>query len=156
MPTKQVQVKPPPMVNIPSKCLIEILEPLVKILRIIGIPLDHSSIEPPIFRYWSICLGLLVYLCNLLANLYILVNELIFKSEALTTSRWNTIIHVSNLATTLIIIHGGLLICTVPNWKELVNVLRRIDQLEIFKNEDYEKFKRTLSRGSIMAILIVE
>ena len=156
MPTKQVQVKPSPIVTWPSKSFVEILEPVVKSLRIIGIPLNPSGIEPPIFRYWSICLGLLLYLCNLLVNLNILVNELIFKSETLTTSRWNTIIHVSNMASTLIIIHGGILVYTVPNWRELVNVLRQIDQLHIFQNEDYEKFKKTLLRGIIATILMVE
>lgn len=156
MPIKQVQVKPSPIVSWPLKSFIEILEPIVKSLRIIGIPLDPSSIEPPIFRYWSICLGLLVYLCNILVNSNILVNELIFKSETLTTSRWNTIIHVSNLASTLIIIHGGILIHTASNWRALVNVLRQIDQIKIFENEDYEKFKKTLLRGIIVTILIVK
>lgn len=134
----------------------QILRITVKSLRFIGIPLDPSGIKPIIFRYWSMVSGLLIFLFCLVANAAILVKSVQKRtSKTMTTGDWNFIINASSIAVTLVGVHLALLIRTVPNWKDVITVLRQIDELQLFKPNDYKNFRKIFLNGIIISISMV-
>ncbi len=157
MTTKRVAFGPSPMVAPSINCFDQILVVTVTSLRLIGIPLNPSSIKSYIFRYWSISFGLILLLLNLVTNVAIFVKKLqnIRLKKIMTTRDWNVLINEINLAATLVILHANLLIRTAPNWKEFESILRQINRLKMFEDGDYEKFRRIIVKGIVVAIAMV-
>jgi len=75
-----------------------ILGGVVKGWRLVGIPLDPSSIRTPIIRYCAIGFGLFMFIFNLIANFTILISGV--QSFESTTKRWNRLINEANFAIT--------------------------------------------------------
>lgn len=126
-------------------------------LRLLGIPLDSSAIKSPLFRYWSIIIGWIVFIGNLGGNLAIIADlvgrQLVSKST--TTTDWNLLINQLNFAFYFITNHAGFFFCTAPNWREMRRILGRVENLCLFNSEDYWKFRRILTIGNIAVLVIV-
>jgi len=126
-------------------------------LRLLGIPLDSSGIQCPLFRYWSTIIGWIVFIGNLGGNLAIIVDlvgrQLVSKST--TTTDWNLLNNQLNFAFFFITNHAGFFFCTAPNWREMRRILGRVEDLCLFNSEDYWKFRRILTIGNIAVLLIV-
>ena len=134
----------------------QILGVTVKSLRFVGIPLDPFDIKPIIFRYWSIFFGLLIFILNLVTNIVITVKSIQNRmSKAVMTGDWNFIINASCIAVTLVGIHLALLTCTVPNWKDVIAVLRQIHELKLFGADDYKSFRKIFLSGIVISISAV-
>ncbi len=128
---------------------------IVKSLRLMGIPLDPCNIDSTFLRYWSISAGLVMLLldvginCKLFISLFTSNEDL---TKNITTANVSLMIHVGNFVLSLITLHTGLLISTSLNWKGLVNSLHQIDKLQIFNEEDYDKFFIIFRKGIIAFI----
>ena len=125
----------------------------IKCYRLVGIPLDPYGIRPPILRYWFTGFGVAMFLFNVIYNIYFLIYKIQYFEP--TTKLWNLLINEINFVVFQVVYHAGLLFCTAPNWKELVNVLRQIEKLRFFQIKDYEIFKKTFSKANIINLIMV-
>jgi len=126
-------------------------------LRLLGIPLDSSGIQSPLFRYWSIIIGWIVLIGNLGGNLAIITDlvgrQLVSKST--TTTDWNLLINQLNFAFFFVTNHAGFFFCTASNWREMRRILGRIENLCLFNAEDHRKFRRIFTIGNFAVLVMV-
>ena len=122
-------------------------------MQLFGIPLhvldEHRN---KLLRFWSIGFGL----ASILSNIVINILAMAFSNQPKTTSQWNLFISDVNITFALMTSHLGLLIFTVPGWKELILALRRIDNLlRILELEDDRRSQKVFRFASILFLLMV-
>ena len=127
------------------------LRKLVFWLRLIGVPVDLSGIDSKLFRFWSFNFGLIAFVANLIINLVAIISTKKPKS----TGDWNNLITEVNLTFTLTMFHAGLVFMTVRKWKGFTTVLTRIEALNIFRREDYDRFNKICYVGLTSSIILV-
>lgn len=129
----------------------------VFIMRMIGIPLDVANIRSSNKLHYCcfIGLGLAAIFLNLTVNLTILVLTFTKRPETATGLYWNQVLNDVNVSSVLIMTHLGLLIFVAPNWKDLIAILRRIEQLNLFLRDDFKEFRRTVLCGKWTLVLMV-
>ena len=120
------------------------LHVIVTGLRILGIPLDLQGIHSKWLRYWSLGFGLIMLMLNVTVCMTVLVNTLatMAMKKKLSIADWNLVVNEFNFTILLVGSHIVLLGWTAPNWKKVMKILQKIERLNLFKPEDYEKFRR--------------
>lgn len=130
----------------------DIMAVIVKILRLMGIPLDPYGIDSTILRYWSISFGVTMLLFDVGTNCKLFVSLLLSNdnlTKNMNTANLSLIIHVGNSVLSLVTLHVGLLVSTSLNWKGLMNSFRQIDKLHIFEKEDYDQLKNIVRKAIV-------
>jgi len=129
-----------------------IFKKLVFGLRLVGIPLDSSNNSSRILRYWSIGFGLASFSFNVFLNIYYLIT---ISEKPNSIGRLNILLNHINFSFTLISIHAGLLFITAFRWKELMKAMKRIENLNFFQPEDYEKFRKVVFFSIVLLFVMV-
>lgn len=125
----------------------------IKCYRLVGIPLNPYGIRSLILRCWFMGFGVAMFLFNVIYNIYFLIYRIQYFEP--TTKQWNILINEVNFVVFQIVYHAGLLFCTAPNWKELMNVLWQIEQFHCFQTNDYIIFKKIFSKSNIINLILV-
>jgi len=76
------------------------------------------------------------------------------RNKSASTRYWNAMIDTLNTSFITIGVHFFLLACTVVNWKDLADVLHRIEQNNFFKLETFRKFRRICYWGFFFIIMV--
>ncbi len=125
-------------------------------MRILGIPLDASSIRSPYLRFWSVWFGRFFFITNISLNLMLFIEAIDGESvEIMATSDWNNLVSELNFSVALIVTNIALLGWMAPHWKDLVQVLHRIERLHLFQPDDYKIFTRYFNTGTCIFLVMV-
>ena len=123
-------------------------------LRLLGIPMDSSSIRFPILRYWSLTFGWIMFSANVSVNILVIYfplwKHLNTNNIEMTTSLWNFIINQINITVASMAGHIGLLAWTAPNWSKVVSTLNQIERMNIFTLNDYNQFRHVFIKKLIL------
>lgn len=130
-----------------------IFRQLVFGLRLIGIPLNPPAIkkESRLLYYWSIGLGSLSILLNVILTLY----SLALTVKPKKTSEWNILINDINFSFAMLLSHVGIVFITSMRWGNLSSIFKRIEKLDFFRPDDYVKFRKICVVGSVTIFLVV-
>ncbi len=125
-------------------------------MRVIGVPLNMTGIRSLYFRYWSFWFGRFFFFINVALNIIISMNIIDGGSgKVKTTADWNHLISELNYSVGLVGTNIALFGWTVPKWKGLVQVLHRIEQLNLFQEKDYKLFRQYFQILSCTFFLVV-
>jgi len=128
-------------------------------LRVLGIPMDLSGIRSPIFRSWSIVFGWISFLANIVGNIVILADMPSCQSTrttTMTTAYLAIVIKKVTFTFLLVTAHAAHLLYMGPNWKELLQILKQIEQLQLFKEDDYRNLQNIFFVGNITFVILVK
>ncbi len=125
-------------------------------MRILGVPLNMTGIRSPYLRYWSFWFGRFFFFINVTLNIIISLNIIDGGSgKVMTTADWNHLISELNYSVGLVGTNITLFGWTAPKWKGLVQVLHRIEKLNLFHEKDYKMFRRYFHTASFAFIILV-
>lgn len=152
MPTKVVVFeKTPSLQRVENDGIVANFNKIVFWMRMIGIPLDPESIEPRWIRYVSTSFSWGCLFLNVSLNMWALAS--LRKPE--NTNLWNILISNINFAFGMTLAHAGLLVFVAPQWKNLTFILQQIDNLQLFRREDYKKCHKVCLYGRVAFVLMV-
>lgn len=159
MPTKLVVVEPLP--SSVTRCwrFDESLQEVVLGLRLLGIPLDPSGIRCSLMRHWSIIFGRIMFVANLAFSVFIIVlpsmSTALQGSAEMTMAKWNSFINQINFTILILFGHAGILRYTAPHWHEVISILHRLEQLDLFTDQDYKKIRLVILKGAAAFVVSV-
>ena len=128
-------------------------------LRVLGIPMDPSGIRSPILRSWSIVFGWISFLANIVGNIVILADMASRQSTrttTMTTAYLAIVIKKVTFTFFLVMAHAAYLLYMGPNWKELLQILKQIERLQLFKEDDFRNLQNIFLVGNITFVILVK
>lgn len=120
-------------------------------MRVIGIPLDASNIQPKCLKYWSIGFGWSSFIVSVTINLMALV----IQEKPQTTAQWNDLLTSINFSFGMVAVQVGLLVMLAPKWNRLVPFFKRLDELRFFRHEDCVKCRKICCFGIAFLVFMV-
>ncbi len=135
--------------------------PVLLALNLVGVPLRMQEVDP---RYiWIVYIfGWILYFLNVTTCLMItfLTNETGSSRSAQidhsrsTAWQWNSGISNYNSICSMIATHTVFLAITAVRWKDLVRVLRRMEQSHHFTVDQFTKFRSIFLVGLLFTVLV--
>ena len=120
-------------------------------LQLFGIPIDSCYVRSKLLNYWSIAFGAASFVLNITVNVWALAMSM----QPNTTEQWNNLIADVNFAFGMILVHAGLLISMALNGKKFIVITARIDQLDLFQQDDFRKFRKMCLWGKVAFVTLV-
>ena len=135
--------------------------PVLIALNLVGIPLRMQETDP---RYiWIVYIfGWILYFLNVTTCLLItfLTNETggarsaQIEGNRSTAWQWNSGISHYNSICSIIATHTVFLATTAVRWKDLVRVLRRMEQYDHFSTEQFKQFRNVFLVGLFFIVMV--
>jgi len=129
-----------------------IFKSMVFCLRVIGIPVGISGIESCFLKWWSISFGLISFFINLSLNLYAVYLD--HSTHAEVGSLGITIVNI-NYAFAFTCTHATLFGIVSLKWKGMFSFLQDIEKLDLFRSEEYRKFRKICVIGGLINLFMV-
>jgi hypothetical protein len=149
-------------------------KPVLGWIRLLGIDLKLSESQNyckmkcrSVFGccWFSTCVGLISFLINTVISVGFFCSNLSFISPSDPTKKairnkytstifWNSMIDTLNTSFITLGVHFFLLASTLVNWKDLADVLHRIERNDFFKLETYRKFRRICNWGFFFIVVV--
>ena len=134
-------------------------KPLLMWLNIIGIPLKINKLASSGVQFGlATIFGLLVFTTFVafqVAYFFInLSNASWYGSISSSTLRWNIVIHNINDVVSTFGTHFVLMTYCLVNWKDLVQVLHRMERFNLFEKDIYYRVRCVCSCGLALVILV--
>ena len=153
MPTRVVSFKQPAATlnRQENGHFIQIFQKIELFMCVIGVPFDALNIRSKIMIRWSFSFGLAIFCLNLTIQIL----SIVINIKPKTTTEWNYLVSDINFSVSMIMTHLALFIFTPPKWKKMLPILLEIEELHIFEQDDYKKFKKLLTRAKVLFIVMV-
>lgn len=120
-------------------------------MRLIGIPLDSSSIRSKLLLFWTWGFGITSFLTNTILNL---ISLAIIKPPE-TTANWNYFINEVNFGVGTVLGQAGLLCFTAIRWERIVSILEQFESLNIFNANEYPRIEKMCLIAGVSLIMPV-
>jgi len=100
-----------------------------------------------------------MFIANLAVSMFVVVlplmNIALHGSAEMTMAKWNSFINQINFMILILSGHVGILRYTAPHWNQVVSIPYQIEQLGLFNDQDYEKFRMIILQGAAAFIFSV-
>lgn len=148
---------------------------MIILLSCLGVPLHLPSSQqhsPRLFSkricYWMVTsLGLFLFFLHLECHLIsaalpaslgqtndVKASTTIYEKMSSSAFVWNVLIDYTNTTILVLGSHITIMTCLLTNWCGVAKVLKRIEELSFYTDQDYKRFRNT-STGGLIASLIV-